>query len=200
MSNPHAPSWATPPPPAGPPPGRWKRLRWWQKTGIIIGGAVVGLFVIGLVGSIVAPIEEDEPEASASSEPTREVEQTPDGEADEPESSEEPEPESSPSESIDMDTIRESTGLPPEPDAATTAAYVAALDAIDPRIDKDDPESAVARGGNQCRTIGENPDDIALQIDLANQRFTHPDAPNGWGLDVAEQINAVVHEYLCPDF
>ena len=94
----------------------------------------------------------------------------------------------------------EEMGYPPEADAATEAAYIDALDAIDPRIDKDDLDGAVSRGRDTCRTIYNNPDDRDLQIEQTNSRFSHPEAPDGWGLDTAEQILNVVHEHLCPDF
>jgi hypothetical protein len=90
-------------------------------------------------------------------------------------------------------------GLPPIPDQATADAYIAALDAIDPRIDRDDPESAIDRGRNQCSTIRANPD-RAAQVDAVNQRFTSLERPTGWGPEVSEQILDIVHTHLCPTF
>lgn len=92
------------------------------------------------------------------------------------------------------------TGIPPEPDQATADAYIAALDAIDPGITRDDPESAIDRGRNLCSTIHSNPDDRARQVETTNQRFTSPDHPDGWGPDIAGQILDVVHLHLCPTY
>lgn len=100
----------------------------------------------------------------------------------------------------ELDAALEEMGYPPEADPATEAAYIDALDAIDPQIDKDDPDSAVSRGRDTCRTIHDHPDDRAHQIDQTNQRFTHPEHPDGWGPEIAEQILDVVREHLCPDF
>ncbi len=100
----------------------------------------------------------------------------------------------------ERDAVLDEAGIPPEPDAATADAYIAALDAINPQIDKDDPESAINRGRDTCRTIHDHPDDRAHQTEQTNLRFTHPDHPDGWGLDVAEQILDAVHENLCPTY
>lgn len=91
-------------------------------------------------------------------------------------------------------------GIPPAPDQATADAYIDALDAINPAIDRDDPESAIERGRNQCSTIKEMPDDRAHQVEMTNMRFTSPDAPEGWGTETAEQILDVVHQHLCPGY
>ena len=92
------------------------------------------------------------------------------------------------------------TGIPPEPDQATADAYIAALDAIDPAIDRDDPESAIGRGRDQCSTIKKRPGDRAYQISTTQQRFTSPDHPDGWPAETAEQILDVVHQHLCPSY
>ncbi|MFD2119977.1 hypothetical protein ACFSNO_10735 [Streptomyces cirratus] len=44
-------------------------------------------------------------------------------------------------------------GIPPKPDAATQAKYIAALAAIDPDIVNTKPDKAVDRGRNQCESI-----------------------------------------------
>jgi hypothetical protein len=92
------------------------------------------------------------------------------------------------------------TGIPPVPDQATADAYIAALDAIDPMIDRDDPESAIDRGRNHCSTIRDAPDDRARQIETTNQRFTARNSPEGRGPEIAEQILGVVHQHLCPAY
>lgn len=88
-------------------------------------------------------------------------------------------------------------GIPAEPDRATADAYIAALNAIDPGIVDGEIEKAIDRGRDLCSTISANPD-RAAQIESANQRFTSPDAPEGWGPQIAEQILDVVHQHLCP--
>lgn len=88
-------------------------------------------------------------------------------------------------------------GIPTEPDQATADAYIAALNAIDPRIVGGDVEQAIDRGRDACSTItdasGQMPD-----VDAVNLRFTSPDAPTGWSPEIAEQILTVVRQHLCP--
>ncbi|MEO3751259.1 DUF732 domain-containing protein [Streptomyces sp. B6B3] len=100
----------------------------------------------------------------------------------------------------EREALLDEAGIAPEPDAATADAYLAALDAIDPEIDGDDPESAISRGRDTCRTIHDHPDDRAQQIEQTNQRFTHPDHPDGWGRETAERILDAAHEHLCPSY
>ncbi|MGW7099260.1 hypothetical protein [Streptomyces sp. NPDC054838] len=83
-------------------------------------------------------------------------------------------------------------GIPSEPDPATQAKYLAALSAIDPDIVNTKPDKAVDRGRNQCETIADFPKDEQKQVDLANQRFTSPSHPDGFGPAKA------VH--LCPTY
>jgi hypothetical protein len=100
----------------------------------------------------------------------------------------------------EREALLDGAGIAPEPDAATADAYLAALDAIDPEIDGNDPESAISRGRDTCRTIHDHPDDRAEQIEQTNQLFTHPDHPDGWGPETAEQILDTTHEHLCPGY
>ncbi|MDN3056192.1 hypothetical protein PH213_16890 [Streptomyces sp. SRF1] len=91
-------------------------------------------------------------------------------------------------------------GIPPKPDAATQARYIRALNAIDPGIVDGDEDKAVSRGRDQCSTIHNFPKDAAKQADLANQRFTSPSHPEGFGMATAPRIVKAVHSNLCPDF
>lgn len=91
-------------------------------------------------------------------------------------------------------------GAPPKPDAATQAKYIAALDAIDPAIVGGKEDKAVSRGRDQCTSIGQDPQDRAKLVGLANQRFTAPTHPDGFGVATAEKILDVVHQYICPTY
>jgi hypothetical protein len=89
-------------------------------------------------------------------------------------------------------------GIPSKPDAATTAAYIGALKAIDPDIVHGKDDRAVSHGRDQCGSVHSSPNDQAKLVDLANQRFTSPNHPNGFGKDKATRILEVVRKYLCP--
>lgn len=91
-------------------------------------------------------------------------------------------------------------GIPPKPDAATKAKYIAALTAIDPDIVHGKEDKAVDRGRNECRTIHDSPKDPAKQADMADKRFTSPTHPQGFGAAKAAKIRDAVHEHLCPTF
>ncbi|GAA3280220.1 hypothetical protein [Streptomyces lavendulae] len=91
-------------------------------------------------------------------------------------------------------------GIPPKPDAATQAKYIAALTAIDPDIVNTKPDKAVDRGRNQCESIANFPKDDQKQIDLTNQRFTSPNHPDGFGPAKAAKIRDAVHTHLCPTY
>lgn len=91
--------------------------------------------------------------------------------------------------------------IPPAPDAATTAAYIAALRAIDPDIvgDKDE-RTIVNRGRDQCGSVKDSPTDQAKLVELTNKRFTSPKHPEGFGAEKATQILAVVRQHICPTY
>ncbi|GHB65018.1 hypothetical protein GCM10010347_38710 [Streptomyces cirratus] len=91
-------------------------------------------------------------------------------------------------------------GIPPKPDAATQAKYIAALAAIDPDIVNTKPDKAVDRGRNQCESIAGFPNDKQKQTDLTNQRFTSPTHPDGFGPAKAAKILDAVHTHLCPSY
>lgn len=94
---------------------------------------------------------------------------------------------------------REAAGLPPEPDAATAAAFVKALDAIDSDIVHGKDEKALSRGADTCRIIKDHPD-RAKQVEQTNKRWSSPTHPDGHGLATAEKIRDTAHKHLCPDF
>jgi hypothetical protein len=99
----------------------------------------------------------------------------------------------------DKAAARERAGLPPEPSAETAAAYIAALNAIDPDIAHGKDYKALSRGSDTCRTIKDHPA-RAKQIELTNRRWTSPTHPEGHGLTTAEKILDITHKHLCPDF
>jgi hypothetical protein len=86
--------------------------------------------------------------------------------------------------------------LPPKPDQAIEAAYVADLEAIDPDIVHGKPDKAVNRGRNQCLGIAEWPEDQTRLIDRVQKRFTSPSHPHGFGPNKSAQILAVVRKHL----
>ncbi|MFJ8863627.1 hypothetical protein ACIRD8_35070 [Streptomyces sp. NPDC102451] len=101
----------------------------------------------------------------------------------------------------DLDKAREAAGLPAEPDEATVAAFIDALNAIDPRIVKPGKDDqAVSRGLNQCSSIKTTKDRATL-IEQTLSRFTIdtrlPDISN---TDTGGKVLDAVHKHLCPDF
>lgn len=99
----------------------------------------------------------------------------------------------------DKAKIREDAGYPPEPDAATAAAFIKALNAIDGDIVHGKDDKALRRGSETCRLIKDHPD-RAKQIEQTNKRWSSPTHPDGHGLATAEKILDAAHEHLCPDF
>ncbi|MEE1787569.1 hypothetical protein PUR71_32385 [Streptomyces sp. SP17BM10] len=89
-------------------------------------------------------------------------------------------------------------GMPAKPGSDVTAKLVAALDAIDPAIVGGKPDQAVDRARNQCQSMYQFPKDKAKLVELANQRFTAPDHPQGFGPDKAAKINEALRATLCP--
>ncbi|MFE6049364.1 hypothetical protein ACFQ6N_01245 [Kitasatospora sp. NPDC056446] len=92
------------------------------------------------------------------------------------------------------------SGPPAKPDAATTAAYIAALTAIDPEIVSDKADRAVSRGRDQCTSVAEWPNDQAKLVDLANKRFTSSKHPEGFGAEKSARILAAVRKHICPTY
>ncbi|MGV9264509.1 hypothetical protein ACWDRR_07610 [Kitasatospora sp. NPDC003701] len=89
-------------------------------------------------------------------------------------------------------------GLPAKPGSDDTGRLVAALDAIDPAIVGGKPDQAVDRARNQCQSMYQFPKDRAKLVELANQRFTAPDHPQGFGAEKAEKILDALRATLCP--
>ncbi|MFE9737325.1 hypothetical protein [Streptomyces sp. NPDC006477] len=98
-------------------------------------------------------------------------------------------------------SARAAAGLPPKPTAEARQAYLAALNAIDPRIIKPNKEDqAVSRGANQCRSIKDSKDEAKL-AQTALERFTVVSRlPEIATPETGRKINEAVHAHLCPDF
>lgn len=99
----------------------------------------------------------------------------------------------------DKAKIREEAGYPPEPDAATAAAFIKALNAIDADIVHGKDEKALSRGADTCRMVKDHPE-RAERIEQTNKRWSSPTHPDGHGLATAEKILDAAHKHLCPDF
>jgi hypothetical protein len=97
-------------------------------------------------------------------------------------------------------SIRADAGLPPTPNAADWAAYIKALDAIDPDIVHGKEDKAVSRGINTCSAFKRYPGDRPKQVDVTRQRFTSPTSPEGRGTATAEKILDATHKHICPDY
>ncbi|MFJ5800632.1 hypothetical protein [Streptomyces decoyicus] len=107
---------------------------------------------------------------------------------------------STPSSPAVADTEATTSGIPPEPDAATKLGYIRALTGIDPDVVHGKEGKAVDRGRNQCQTIHNFPEDKPKQAKMAEMRFTSPSHPEGFGKVKAAQIVEAVHTNLCPKF
>jgi len=101
--------------------------------------------------------------------------------------------------SVDPSAQESQIGLPPPPDQATRASYLADLNRIDPDIIHGRPDTAVNRGRDQCAAVKATPTNQAVLIKLTNERFTSPTHPNGFGTTKALEILLVVRRHLCPD-
>lgn len=89
--------------------------------------------------------------------------------------------------------------IPPVPDASKTAAYLAALEDINPEILEGGPSDAlVARGRDQCTDIKQRPKSTWAW--WADQRFNSPEHPDGFGQPTADRIIAVARKYICPGY
>lgn len=154
-----------------------------NKVILIVLSAIAGVLalcvVIGIVGAVLGSGDKDQKVAA-----------------------EKPPMASATSSTTPLPAVSSSTpvaNIPPKPDTATRAAYLADLKAIDTKIigDKDE-EIIVDRGRSQCTSIKEWPNDRAKLVDLTNKRFTAPGYPNGFGTVKAGKILDVVHKRLCP--
>ncbi|WP_327302639.1 DUF732 domain-containing protein [Streptomyces sp. NBC_01298] len=101
--------------------------------------------------------------------------------------------------SADPSAARPDSGLPPSPAPAQRAAYLAALNAIDPEIVNGKEDKAVSRGLDQCQSMkGEK--DPAKRVAGANQRFIGPNDPDGFGPVKSALIVAAAQANLCPTY
>ncbi|MFI9359658.1 hypothetical protein ACIG5E_01135 [Kitasatospora sp. NPDC053057] len=89
-------------------------------------------------------------------------------------------------------------GLPAKPDADLTGKMVAALNAIDPAIVGGKPDQVVEQARKQCQAMYQFPKDKAKLVELADQHFTSPDHPQGFGPDTSAKINDALRATLCP--
>ncbi|MEU3600896.1 hypothetical protein ABZ714_19555 [Streptomyces sp. NPDC006798] len=101
----------------------------------------------------------------------------------------------------DLAKAREKAGLPPKPDATVAAAYIAALNAIDPRIVKPGKEDqAISRGLNQCRSIKSVKDKSTLPQQALGRFTVDTRLPDIATHTTGTAILAAVHKNLCPTF
>jgi hypothetical protein len=97
-------------------------------------------------------------------------------------------------------SIAADNGLPPTPNATDWAAYIKALDVIDPDIVHGKEDKAVSRGINTCSGFKRYPDDRTKQVNFTKQRFTSPTHPEGRDTATAEKILDTAHKHICPDY
>ncbi|MEU0521948.1 hypothetical protein [Streptosporangium sp. NPDC006007] len=97
-----------------------------------------------------------------------------------------------------VSSIEADAGIPPKPDPATQAKFIAALNAIDPEIVNGKEGKAIDRARNQCSSAKESPDNQAKLVDLTNQRFLSPEHPEGFGEATATKILKAVRTHICP--
>ncbi|WP_328302712.1 hypothetical protein OG389_33695 [Streptomyces sp. NBC_00435] len=101
--------------------------------------------------------------------------------------------------SADPSSARPDIGFPPSPQPAQRAAYLAALNKIDPEIVNGKDDKAVSRGLDQCQSMkGEK--DPTKRVAGANQRFIGPNHPDGFGPVKSALIVAAVQANLCPTY
>ncbi|MER6449245.1 DUF732 domain-containing protein [Streptomyces venezuelae] len=90
-------------------------------------------------------------------------------------------------------------GIPPSPAPAQRAAYLAALNTIDPEIVNGKDDKAVSRGLSQCQSMKDEKDP-AKRIASAEKRFIGPTHPDGFGPTKSALIVAAVQVNLCPTY
>ncbi|MFE4397219.1 MULTISPECIES: hypothetical protein [Streptomycetaceae] len=153
-----------------------------------VSALAVGLAVLGLAACSSSTTSTSSTKAEAPASSTA---------AAQPTSAEPPAPEAP---AAGTASAAPTASIPPKPDEATTAAYIAALKAIDPEIVGDKPDRAVSRGRDQCRSVADSPKDTAGLVDLANKRFTSPKHPDGFGAEKSAKILQVVRKHICPTY
>ncbi|MFU0241680.1 hypothetical protein ACKI1J_38820 [Streptomyces scabiei] len=168
---PHQPGWATQ------PPQPKKKTHPAALAGIGCLGIVFMVTVVSALTSLTASDSSDKSDTSAPAKSSA------------PELTDE-----------QRASIRADAGLPPTPKAADWAAYIKALDAIDPDIVHGKEDKAVSRGINTCSGFKRYPDDRTKQVKFTAQRFTSPTHPEGRDTATAEKILDTAHRYICPDY
>jgi type IV secretory pathway VirB10-like protein len=94
--------------------------------------------------------------------------------------------------SVDQSSIDAAAGIPPKPDAAHQAIYLAALKAVDPTLAAD-PEKAVREARNQCSTLNSGGDPTGHTAATRIGNDAHP-LTDAQGM----AINAALRASLCP--
>lgn len=142
-----------------------------QTAALVFAGVAVLLLIVTIIAIAVSGGEKSEPPAAAATS------------------------------DAGMASAAAAAGIPPKPDAATAAAYIADLKAIDPDIVGDkDPDRIIGRGRDACAAAKNHPGDEAAAIEGVRKRFTSPSHPQGFTGDVPARIWAVVHARLCPTY
>lgn len=110
----------------------------------------------------------------------------------------------SPTPAVDQSKLNEllaESDIPPKPSPEKAAAFVAALEGINPELVEDrSAESLVSRGRDQCATIKDWPGDEAKWTWWAQQRFTSPQRPEGYDAATANRIIKAARKYICPSY
>lgn len=171
---PHQPGWASPPP----QPPKKKT----NHPAAIAGIGCLGILFMVIVGSALTSLTGDDSDSGKNdtSAPAK---------SSAPELTDE-----------QRASIRADAGLPPTPDAADWAAYIKALDAIDPDIVHGKEDKAVSRGINTCSGFKRYPGDRTKQVNFTKLRFTSPTHPEGRDTATAEKILDAAHKHICPDY
>ncbi|MEV6954190.1 hypothetical protein [Streptomyces sp. NPDC051183] len=104
-----------------------------------------------------------------------------------------------PSASVDIEATRSSAGIPPSPPPAQRAAYLAALNKIDPEIVDGKDDKAVSRGLSQCQAMKDE-QDVTKRVAQVESRFTGPNHPEGFGTTKSAGILVAVQANLCPTY
>lgn len=90
-------------------------------------------------------------------------------------------------------------GIPPSPDPARRATYLATLNKIDAEIVNGKDDKAISRGLSQCQMM-KTEKDPAKRVASAEQRFLGPTHPEGFGTAKSTLIVAAVQINLCPTY
>jgi type IV secretory pathway VirB10-like protein len=91
-----------------------------------------------------------------------------------------------------MSSAAAAAGVPPKPDAAHQAIYLAALKAVDPTLAAD-PDKAVREGRNQCSTLNGGGDPTGHTAATRFGNDVHP-LTDTQGM----AINAALQTAVCP--